>query len=204
MGKCIGCCSGGFHEQRLQLLYCVNKEAVLFGDFTLASGQKSHFFIDMKRVTLKPMLLGRIARLMYNDIHSWAVLKNHFIWRIGGLSLGAAPLTTALLGLSYLRDGIDLFEGAMIRKETKDHGTGKLIEGPPKRDGEMAIVVEDVTTTGGSSMLAVNAFRQAGYKVPLVVTVLDREVGARDLLVSEGIELIALLKVSQLDLTLRD
>lgn len=155
--------------------------AVKFGDFTLSSGRKSKYYIDIKKASTDPIILRNIAENMRHLVSEK---------KIAGMELGAVPIAVALsleMNLPYV----------IVRKGKKDYGTGKRIEGSLSR-GERVLVVEDVLTSGGSALDAVETLREAGAIVERVLTVVDREEGAKDLLESNAIELIALVTGSEL------
>jgi len=160
--------------------------ALQFGEFTLASGAKSNYYIDIKKASTKPAVLSLIADTMAEEIKAKGLKPD----RVAGVVLGSIPLATAL----SLKTGIPLL---MVRKERKDHGTGRLVEGELNA-GETVLVVEDVITTAGSSIKAINELRGEGAKVSYVMSVIDREGGGRENLAEIGIELHALVKGSDL------
>lgn len=160
--------------------------ALQFGEFTLASGAKSTYYIDIKKASTKPAVLGAIAKAMSEKIND----LGHRPDRVAGVVLGSIPLATAL----SLETGIPLL---MVRKERKDHGTGKLVEGDLEK-GDDVLVIEDVITTAGSSMKAIAALREEGAKVNKVLSVIDREGGGRENLDGIGVELNSLVKGSDL------
>lgn len=155
--------------------------AVLFGDFTLTSGKKSNYYINIKKATTNPLILREIARAMAKNV------KNE---KIAGIELGSVPLAVAL----SLETGRPF---VIVRKESKTHGTKGMIEGD-LTSGEEVIVVEDVVTTGGSVVRTVNILRENGAIVKKVLAVVDREEGGRENIEGEGIEFIPLLKVTSL------
>ena len=160
--------------------------ALQFGDFTLASGAKSSYYIDIKKASTKPEVLSLIADTMADEIKAKGLHPD----RVAGVVLGSIPLATAL----SLKTGIPLL---MVRKERKDHGTGRLVEGDLNA-GDSVLVVEDVITTAGSSLKAINELRGEGAKVSMVMSVIDREGGGRENLAEAGVELHALVKGSEL------
>ena len=160
--------------------------ALQFGDFTLASGAKSSYYIDIKKASTNPKVLKLIARLMAENLKKTGIRAD----RIAGVVLGSVPLAAAL----SLETGIPY---VMIRKEKKDHGTGKLIEGD-LQSGDNVLVVEDVITSAGSSMKAIETLRAEGAIVENVFSVIDREAGGADNLKSIGVKLTPLVKASEL------
>ncbi len=166
------------------------------GDFVLASGRRSPLYVDCRLTAMSPegqLLIGRVG-LANLRASGWSVDT------VGGLTLGADPIAYAIAHASALeheRGEGDLVRAFTVRKEAKTHGTGKLIEGP-FRPGDRVAVVEDVVTTGGSALRAVEAVRQAGGQVIGVLALVDREEGGRERLEAEGLEVRALVTASQL------
>ncbi len=111
---------------------------------------------------------------------------------VGGMAIGADPITAAILTLAGIR-GLPL-RGVMVRKEAKQHGTGKLVEGPFQR-GESIAIVEDVVTTGGSSLLAIERCEAVGLKVKRVLAIIDRLEGGREAFAARGYELTTLFTI---------
>ena len=142
--------------------------------------------IDIKKASTNPKVLKLIARLMAENLKSTGLKVD----RIAGVVLGSVPLAAALA----LETGIPY---VMIRKEKKDHGTGKLIEGE-LNSGDSVLVVEDVITSAGSSMKAIETLRAEGAKVENVFSVIDREAGGADNLASIGVKLLPLVRASEL------
>jgi len=160
--------------------------AILYGDFTLSSGRKSSYYIDIKKASTDPKVLAMIAEAMNDEI--W---KDHERPdRIAGVVLGSIPLAVAL----SLKTGIPF---VMMRKARKEHGTGKLIEGELNK-GDRVLVIEDVVTSAGSSAEAVGLLRSAGAEVAYVLAVIDRQEGGEERLAEIGVKLIALLTAEDL------
>lgn len=160
--------------------------ALQFGDYTLASGAKSSYYIDIKKASTNPKVLKLIAELMASDVSELGYRPD----RIAGVVLGSIPLAAAL----SLETGIPY---VMVRKEKKDHGTSKLIEGD-MMEGDRVLVVEDVITTAGSSISAIATIRDAGGKVTDVVSVIDRQGGGSENLSEVGVQLRPLVRASEL------
>jgi orotate phosphoribosyltransferase len=144
-------------------------------EFTLASGNKSKYYLDLKPTLFDPEGANDVAELALNE------LENTWVDYVGGLAVGAVPLATAITVLSYR------FEcplpGFFVRKHMKDHGTKYLVEGLPRGEdltGKRVVIVEDVTTEGKSAMHAVDAAKLAGGEVVLVLSIVDREEGAEE------------------------
>lgn len=177
-----------FETLRGQLTRVVRRLSYREGDFTLASGQKSKFYVDLKATTLHPEGADLIGR-------AWVELLKREnltdIGGVGGLTLGADPLATSL-SLAGFRAGFT-WPAFIVRKEAKGHGTGKYIEGTENlKPGARVLVLEDVVTTGGSSLTALQRLREAGYNPLAVLTVVDREQGGAEIFRKEGVRLLAL------------
>src|SRR5882724_5931699 len=164
----------------------VREKALKFGEFTLASGKKASYYLDCRQITLDSQgarLIGEgMLELLAGDIPEL----------VGGMAIGADPITAAILTLAGVR-GISL-RGVMVRKEAKQHGTGKFVEGP-FREGERIVIVEDVVTTGGSSLAAIERCEAVGLKVERVLAIIDRLEGGREAFAKLGYELTTLFTV---------
>ena len=158
-------------------------EVFLRGDFTLSSGKKSDYYINMKKAITEPEILSTIAKLITEKI------ENDNIDKVAGPALGAVPIATAV----SLESETPLL---MIRKEKKGYGTSKLIEGE-LNPNDNVIVVEDVTTTGGSLLKAIKAIQDNGGNVTRAFVVVDRQEGAIDEFEKEGIKLEPLISVDE-------
>lgn len=170
-------------DARKRLRDIIRRESFRSGEsFKLASGRQSSFFFDMKKTMCDPEGISLIARLVLD------ALKDDDVTHVGGLELGAVPIAIAVCQRSHGGKNLEAF---IVRKAAKDHGTENLIDGRLSDGAEVALF-EDVTTTGGSAMQAVRAVRARGCRVAKVVTVVDREEGARQAFADEGIELVAL------------
>jgi orotate phosphoribosyltransferase len=156
------------------------------GQFKLASGKTSTWYVDMKPAVMDPEGSHLVAQLLLD------ALSKEPMDSIGGLAMGAIPIATAVSTLSYSY-GERRVPAFFVRKEPKERGTEKLVEGLVKPDTTV-VVVEDVTTTGGSAMKAVAAVRDMGCTVKVIATVLDRQEGAEENLAKEGIRLVPLFR----------
>lgn len=161
------------------------------GQFILASGRKSQFYIDARLTTMSPDGLAVIGRLGLSAIQQsgWEVDA------IGGLTLGADPVAYAISYASA--QSSQPLRAFTVRKEAKTHGTGKLIEGP-FRAGDQVAVIEDVITSGGSALRAIDAVRAAGGIVRGVLAVVDREEGGRAALEAAAVEVLSLTTASEI------
>lgn len=138
--------------------------------FTLASGQKSNYYFNCKPTTLDPEGMNLIGRILF------AMTADEDVTAAGGLTLGADPLANALSVISY-QQGRPI-KSFIVRKDVKDHGTGTALEGDVKA-GERVLVLDDVITTGGSTIMAIKKAREAGLVVVGVIALIDREEGGR-------------------------
>ncbi len=172
-----------------KLLTLLGQKAYRKGDFILASGRKSKHYVNCKPVSLSGEglhLLG-LAFLKHIELNASAV---------AGLTLGADPLVSAVAMMATL-SGRPL-DAIIVRKKAKGHGTGAWLEGPLPAPGALVTVLEDVVTTGESSLKAVHQLRNAGYLVQRVVTIVDRQEGALDAIRSADLELVSLFLLEDL------
>ena len=157
------------------------------GEFTLASGRKSNFYFDCRMVTLDQEGAHLAAKAMLDEIERLGATA------VGGMSIGADPLVSTIGNVAHMQGlSLKLF---YVRKEPKKHGRRKLIEGPGLSGQDRAVIVEDVTTTGGSALKAVNAVRdEFGAEVLAVLTLVDRQEGAGDFLSRNDVRLVSIFK----------
>ena len=160
-----------------------DNDVFLEGDFTLSSGKKRNYYINMKKAITEPEILSTISKLITSKLDLKEVDK------VAGPALGAVPIATAV----SLESKLPLL---MIRKEKKGYGTSKLIEGE-LNEGDNVIVVEDVSTTGGSLLKAIKAINENGGNVTRAFVVVDREEGAIEAFEKEGIKLEPLISVNE-------
>ena len=180
-------------DKRGRLIELVRRLSYKEGDFTLASGKKSRFYVDLKNTTLHPEGAALIGELAVEKI----LTEKIKVQGVGGLTLGADPLATSV---SLAAFGKKLnWPAFIVRKEPKDHGTEKYIEGgdnlPP---GAEVLVLEDVVTTGGSSLKAIERLKSAGFKPTTVLTVVDREAGGREVFEKIGVRFLALATLAEI------
>src|SRR3954447_19666073 len=170
------------HDYRAELFELIKKRSFGRGRIMLASGRESDYYIDMRPTTMHPAGATCVGELIVDALEGLAV---DFV---GGLEMGAVPVATSVSIASHAR-GRDI--GAFfVRKKPKDHGARKLVEGLPKGEtlkGRNIVVVEDVTTTGGSALQACAALREEGANIVLVLTIVDRLEGAADSFAAEGL-----------------
>ncbi len=153
-------------------------DALKFGEFVLASGETSSYYFDGRLLTLSPRGANLAAQALLPLIRASGASA------VGGPAVGAVPLVTELAMLSG-QDGGALIPGFFVRKEAKDHGMGKALEGPVPAGARVAIV-DDTCSTAGSLYMAIEAAEAAGHEVALVACILDRRQGGSDRLRSEG------------------
>jgi orotate phosphoribosyltransferase len=162
------------------------------GEITLASGRKSDFYFNLKPTMLDPEGAALLAELTFE------ALKDDKLDYVGGLEMGAVPLAGAIAQLSWLKKApISAF---FVRKKPKEHGARLAIEGLTKEEslrGKRVVIVEDVTTTGGSAIKAVEAVRDAGAEIALVFTMVDRDEGAAASFAEAGLAFRSLFKASE-------
>jgi orotate phosphoribosyltransferase len=146
----------------------LRQHALIIGEVTLTSGRTAQYYVDAKRAILRPAGFSALGELLAGYAREWEATA------VGGLTMGAdAPACAALAG------GADV-TAFFVRKETKAHGLQRRVEGPPLQPGDRCLIVEDVVTTGGSTVQAIEAVLAEGFAVCGVVTVLDRLAGGAD------------------------
>ncbi len=179
-----------------ELIRNVKQFALSYGspthEFTLASGKKSHYYLDLRRLTLSPAVLSvalAIDRILQSGIRYDV---------IGGPESAANQIIGAYMAAqaASLTQTMTV-NGFTVRKEAKDHGTGGMIAGHLKA-GDKAVLVEDVATSGGSLLRAINAVEEAGATVVLVIVIVDREQGAREALDARKIQFVPILTQTEL------
>jgi len=153
------------------LIATLREHALVIGEVTLTSGRTAEYYVDIKRAILLPAGFNALAPLIAAEAERLGATA------VGGTTMGADPIACAAIS-----GGADV-KAFFVRKERKEHGLQRWIEGPPLDDGERCLVVEDVVTTGGSTMHALDRLREEGREVVGVVSVLDRLAGG-----GEGIE----------------
>jgi len=169
------------------LIALIRHKALKYGNFTLASGKKASYYLDGKQVTLDPTGAKLIAEGVLDLLR-----EEEMPDAIGGMSIGADPITAAVVTMSAVR-GTPLL-GFMVRKEPKGHGTNQYIEGPVQ-PGQRVVIVEDVVTTGGSSLQAIERVEAFGLKVARVIAIIDRMEGGAQAFAQRGYRLSSLLTI---------
>ena len=178
-------------SEREQLAALLRERSISFGDFRLASGRHSRYYIDARKTTMSAQgqrLIGRLGLLAIRSA-GWAPAA------VGGLTMGADPVAFAIARASV--EEPPLIDAFSVRKLAKEHGTGRRIEGNFS-PGDAVVVVEDVITTGGSALHAVEALEAAGGRVLGVVAVVDREQGGQEAVAARGLNVVVITTIHDL------
>jgi len=166
------------NDDRDALRDLIGRQAVVRGRVTLASGREADYYVDMRAVTLDGVGAPLVGRVMLDAVADWDFDA------VGGLTMGADPVALAMVHAAAAQGRrLDAF---VVRKQAKDHGLAKRIEGPAVA-GRRCLVVEDTSTTGGSPLTAVDAVREAGGQVVGVAVVVDRSAGAQEAVEAAGL-----------------
>ncbi|TYK50400.1 orotate phosphoribosyltransferase [Actinomadura decatromicini] len=177
-------------SDRDELLRMIKEKAVVHGDFVLSSGKRASWYVDLRRVTLDGATAPLVGRVMLDHTADLGYDA------VGGLTLGADPVATAMLHAAAARGRV--LDAFVVRKEGKAHGLQRRIEGPDVA-GRRVLAVEDTSTTGGSVLTAVEALREAGAEVVGVATILER--GAAERIAAEGLPYLHPYDVADLGLS---
>ncbi len=179
---------------REKLIFLLKRDALRLGEFRLASGRTSHYYVDGRKVTLSAGGARQVGLGVLEILSQYPEVR-----AVGGLTMGADPMVGATLALAE-EYGRPEMTGFLVRKEIKSHGTGKLVEGPIE-SGMTVAVLDDVVTSGGSSLRAVEAMEALGCEVACVIAMLDRLEGGADTFEREGHQLHALCTIEDLGVT---
>jgi len=177
---------------RQALIALIDGEAVFHGDFTLSSGKKATYYVDMRKLTLDHRAAPAIGRIMLDLVRDVPDVV-----AVGGLTLGADPIANAIMHES-VRAGTPL-DAFVVRKEPKDHGRGRQVEGADVT-GRRVVVVEDTSTTGQSALKAVEALRREGAEPVAVAVIVDRRTGAQAAVEAAGLTWLAAIDLDDLGL----
>ena len=171
---------------REALIALIRDQGLKFGDFTLASGKQASYYLDCRQVTLDArgatLIAAGILELLGDDLPD----------AVGGMAIGADPITAAVITMAGLHG--QPLKGFIVRKEAKQHGRGRAVEGPVQA-GDSVVIVEDVVTTGSSSLKAIEHAEEFGLKVTEVIAVIDRLEGGAEIFQQRGYPLRSLLTV---------
>lgn len=179
-------------DAKHQLIDAIAAGAVFHGDFTLTSGAKASYYVDLRKVSLDHRVAPLIGQVMLDLI---AAIPD--VSAVGGLTMGADPIAAAVLHQGAAR-GL-AYDAFVVRKQPKDHGRGRQVEGPEVA-GKRVIVLEDTSTTGGSPLAAIEALEKAGAIIAGVAVVVDRNTGARERIEAAGYPYYAAIGLSDLGL----
>lgn len=168
------------------LIALVREKALQLGEFKLASGKLSKYYLDCRKVTLHSRGANLIAAGMLE------LMSSAMPDAVGGMAIGADPITAAIITVAG-QQGKEL-RGFIVRKEAKQHGTGRDVEGPVQA-GDKVVIVEDVVTTGGSALAAIEKAEAAGLKVVGVLGIIDRLEGGAAAFAAKGYQLQTLLTI---------
>ena len=171
------------------LIELIRHDALKFGDFTLASGKKAKYYLDCRKLTLDGQGANVIAAGILDAI------AGDMPDAVGGMAIGADPITAAVITCAWQRN--QALKGFIVRKEAKAHGTGQQVEGPVE-SGQRALMVEDVITTGGSSLKAIQHARDSGLVVDRLITIVDRGDDSAKIFKAVDVDFSSLVHVSEL------
>ena len=182
---------------RDRLLEILKDKSVFHGDFTLASGAKSSFYIDCRLTTLNGEGATLIGELMLAAIREKAIALGVDVAGAGGLTLGADPISLATAMASHRAGEAVPLQAFVVRKEAKGHGKGKQVEGG-FTEGDTVVAIDDVITTGGSTLKAVEAIEKAGGKVSFVAVLVERGGSGRENIEATGLPVVSLFSQDEL------
>ena len=177
---------------RDQLIEYIKSDAVFHGDFTLTSGKKATYYVDLRRVSLDHRVAPLIGEVMLDLLAEFPGVD-----AVGGLTMGADPIGAAVLHQGAARGAT--YDAFVVRKEPKDHGRGRQVEGPDLA-GKKVVVVEDTSTTGGSPLKAIEALQKVGAEIVAVAVVVDRATGAKEIIEAAGYPYRAAIGLADLGL----
>ena len=180
-----------------QLRKLLLEKSVRTGEFTLASGKTSDLYIDCRVTALDPVGARLVGKVGWQAVRMKIQSEGLKIDAIGGMTMGADPISLAVGMTSAMEHPDEMIQVFNIRKETKGHGRGKQIEGNFK-EGDQVVVVDDVITTGGSTIQAIDAIEKAGGIVKFALILVDREEGGRAAIEARGVEVVSLYSRSTL------
>ena len=184
-------------EARAALLDLLQTKSVFHGDFTLASGARSNYYIDCRLTTFDPAGAWLVGQLMHSIIRKEQAARKLNVVAVGGLTMGADPVALAVGMFSHWAKDGSPFQVFSVRKSPKAHGQTKLIEGNFKK-GDTVVVIDDVVTRGKSTIAAINAIEKEGGKVAFVAVLVDRQEGGREKIEAVGHPVVGLFTKSEL------
>ena len=177
-----------------RLVELIKELAVVHGRVTLSSGLEADYYVDLRRATLHHEAAPLIGQVMLDMLDAAGITDFE---AVGGLTMGADPVGTAIMHQAAARGRtVDAF---VVRKQAKEHGMGRQVEGPDVR-GRKVVVVEDTSTTGGSPLTAAKALEAAGAIIVAVATVVDRDTGAQKIIGDAGYRYLSAVSLDHLGL----
>ena len=179
-------------ELKEKLFNLLNRDALKRGKFVLSSGKESSYYLDGRVITLTPEGAYLVASIILE------MIKGESIAAIGGPTLGADPMAGAIAAVSFING--QAIKSFIVRKQTKEHGTQRQVEGPELKKGERVILIDDVATSGKAIIEAYEALARIGVLVDLAIVVVDRNQGARENLAKIGIRLESIFKIADFGL----
>lgn len=185
-------------DKRNRLRQILLEKSVCFGEFTLASGARSDFYVDARVTTTHAEGANLIGELGWETVKAACAERGVGPLAIGGMTMGADPISLAVAMKSAQLDPEKAIPAYVVRKEAKEHGRGRRIEGNFPEGGGEVVVVDDVITTGGSTLKAIDAIEEAGGKVVFALVLVDREEGGRAAIEGRGVPVYALFTKSDL------
>ncbi|MDP2043883.1 MAG: orotate phosphoribosyltransferase [Candidatus Omnitrophota bacterium] len=179
-------------ELKKKLFALLNNQALKRGKFVLSSGKESSYYLDGRVITLSPQGAYLAASIILD------MIKGEDLDAVGGPTLGADPILGALAALSYINN--QPVKTFIVRKQAKEHGTGRQVEGPALKQGDRVILLDDVATTGKAIIEAKQALDKIGVIVRKAIVIVDRDEGAADNLAAVGLELESIFKIADFGL----
>jgi orotate phosphoribosyltransferase len=179
-------------DARQHLIEYISADAVFHGDFTLTSGKKATYYVDLRKVSLDHRVAPLIGQVMLD-----LIAEVPDVSAVGGMTMGADPVAAAIMHQGVARGFA--YDAFVVRKEPKDHGRGRQVEGPDLQ-GKRVIVLEDTSTTGGSPLAAIAALEKVGAVIAAVAVVVDRDTGAREAIEAAGYPYFAAIGLDDLGL----
>jgi orotate phosphoribosyltransferase len=179
-----------YAEAKSRLLAILRTKSVFHGDFTLASGAKSNYYIDCRLTTLDSEGAGLVGQVVYTLILKQAQAQRTSVTGVGGLTMGADPIALSTGMYSFAQNPAAPLQPFVVRKAPKSHGQTKLIEGNFK-SGDTVVVIDDVVTKGDSTIAAIEAVKREGGKVAFVAVLVDRQQGGREKIEALGYPVVS-------------
>ncbi len=184
-------------HKRGELLGLIKQFAYACREVTLNSGAKSNFYIDCKRVSMRPEGAFALGALFFDGMRQIEAETRTLFDACGGMVIGAVPISMALTLHAFSEHRI--LPALCVRKEAKDHGTKELVEGPAMPKGTRLLLTEDVVTTGRATIQAAQTLREAGFEVSQVISIVDRQAGGEENLAAVGLKLHSMYNLSDFE-----